>query len=96
MNQTPEERRAYQNARTKLIREADEANRTPEIRKLQRQEKELQIKYTTARTPEKRKEIWERYTEVWNLLRAKIMQPPREVVEGGDDGTRHISEHTVL
>lgn len=80
-NQTAEERRIYQRARTKLLKEVDEANRTPEIRELQKREGALQMKYKVARTPEERNEIWGRHAEVWNLLRAKIMQPPREEIE---------------
>jgi len=64
VNQTAEERKAYQRKRTREIKDADEANRTPKIRRLQKREGELQSAYNRARDPKKAEAIKKEYREV--------------------------------
>ncbi len=77
-NQTPSERRAYQNERTRLIKEADNAARTPEIRKLQRQEAVLEKRWSACRRERGRGQIRRKYMDVLARLCELVKHPPRE------------------
>ena len=88
--QSAEDRRTYQNSRTRDIRVADEAARTPKIRELQRREAELDRKWQSVKTKEEKDRISKQHEEVWTLLR-KLIQPlkfsdEKETGEEFDDG----------
>ncbi len=74
--QTPEEIRIYQLVRTRAIRAENEANRTPEIRMLQKKEKELEMKWQKTISRVIRTKIKEQYMEVVDLLMSKVKHPP--------------------
>ncbi len=77
-NQTPEERRAYQNERTRLGKEADNAARTPKIAKLQRAEAGLERRWTACRCRRGREQIRRKYMDVMAQLCELVKHPPRE------------------
>jgi Tfp pilus assembly protein PilN len=72
--QTHDQRCEYQNTRTRDIKAANEAARTPKIRELQRREAALDRKWQSAKTQEERDRISEQHGEVWALL-LKMVQP---------------------
>lgn len=72
MNQTPEERRAYQRSRTKELKDTDEAKRTPLIRRLQKKEGELDRACNGERDPAKLAALKKEYKEVSAQLRKEI------------------------